>query len=66
MKYLSSVRNRLEVLKIIGNTFKETGEKEYKRKIIAYLRQLKYLDYQLIDHEEREKALDDYKTELEG
>lgn len=66
VKYLHCLRNNLEVLKICGNTFKETGEKEYKRRIIAYLRRLKYLDYQLIDAEERDKALDDYKTELEG
>jgi len=66
VRYLHRLRNQLEVLKICGNSFKETGEKEYKRRIIAYLHQLKYLDYQLIDHEERLKALDDYKTELEG
>ena len=66
VRYLSRLRNNLEVLKICGNTMKETSDKEYKRKIIAYLRQLKYLDYQLIDPEERERALDDYKTELEG
>lgn len=66
VRYLHGLRNNLEVLKICGNSFKETGDKEYKRRIIAYLRPLKYLDYQLIDNEEREKALDDFKTELEG
>ena len=66
VRYLHRLRNNLEVLKICGNSFKETGDKEYKRRIIAYLRPLKYLDYQLIDNEEREKALDDFKTELEG
>ena len=66
VKYLNGLRNNLEVLKITGNAFKETGDKEYKRKIIAYLCRLKYLDYQLIDQEEKDKALDDYKTELEG
>ena len=45
VRYLHRLRNNLEVLKICGNAFKETGEKEYKRRIIAYLRQLKYLDY---------------------
>ena len=66
VEYLHRLRNSLEVLKICGNKFKETSDKDYKRKIIAYLRQLKYLDYQLIDPEERDRALDDYKTELEG
>ena len=46
VRYLHRLRNNLEVLKICGNSFKETGEKDYKRKIIAYLREkLKYLDY---------------------
>jgi len=54
------------VLKINGNKFKEIGEKDYKGRIIAYLTQLKYLDYELIEAKEREKADTDYKTELEG
>ena len=45
VRYLHKLRNNLEVLKISGNAFKEQGEKEYKRRIIAYLRNLKYLDY---------------------
>ena len=49
VRYLYKLRNNLEVLKICGNAFKETGEKDYKRRIIAYLtkmpRKLKYLDY---------------------
>ena len=60
------MRNNLEVLKIIDNAFKETGEKDYKGKIIAYLKNLQYLDYELIEIKEREKADNDYKTELEG
>ena len=66
VKYLYKLHNKLEVLKMVGNTFKETGDKEYKRRIIAYLPRLKYLDYQLIDSEERDKADEEYKTELEG
>lgn len=66
VKYLHGLRNNLEVLKIIKNGFKEVGEKEYKGRIIAYLPQLKYLDYELIEAKEREKAETDYKTELEG
>ena len=45
VRYLHKLRNNLEVLKINDNSFKETGEKEYKRRIIAYLKNLKYLDY---------------------
>ena len=66
VRYLSSLRNNLQVLKINGNAFNDTSEKDYKRKIIAYLSRLQYLDYQLIDQEEKDKALDEYKTELEG
>ena len=66
VKYLHWLRNNLEVLKIIDNAFKETGEKDYKGKIIAYLKNLQYLDYELIEIKEREKADNDYKTELEG
>lgn len=66
VKYLHKQRNNLEVLKIIKNGFKEVGEKEYKGRIIAYLPQLKYLDYELIETKEREKAEQDFKTELEG
>ena len=65
VRYLHKLRNNLEVLKINNNDFKETGDKEYKRRIIAYLKNLKYLDYQLIEDKEHEKAIDDYKTELE-
>jgi len=66
VKYLHRLRNNLEVLKIKDNEFRETGEKEYKGRIIAYLKNLKYLDYELIEAQERYKADNDYKTELEG
>lgn len=65
VRYLHGLRNNLEVLKINGNKFRETGEKEYKGRIIAYLKNLKYLDYELIEAKEREKADSDYKAELE-
>ena len=66
VRYLYRLRNNLEVLKISGNSFKEAGYKDYKCRIIAYLSSLKYLDYQLIDDEDRVRAHDDYKSELEG
>ena len=66
VRYLFGLRNNLEVLKINQNDFKEgTSEKEYKGRIIAYLSKLKYLDYELIEHKEREKAEGDFKNELE-
>lgn len=40
LRYLRSLKNNLEVLKINNNKFKETGDKEYKGRIIAYLSQL--------------------------
>lgn len=64
--YLFKLRNNLEVLKINKNHFKETGEKDYKNRIIAFLKNLKYLDYELIEAKEREKADQDYKAELEN
>ena len=66
VKYLHKLRNNLEVLKIKDNAFRETSEKEYKSRIIAYLSKLKYLDYELIEIKEREKAEGEYKTELES
>ena len=66
VRYLFRLNNNLEVLKINNNSFREHGEKEYKGRIIAYLKNLKYLDYELIEQKERDKADADYKTELEG
>lgn len=66
VKYLFKLRNNLEVLKIKENSFKETGEKDYKGRIIAFLRGLKYLDYELIEQKERDKAEADYRAELEN
>jgi len=50
INYLHSLqnKNKLEVLKIKDNAFKETGEKDYKGRIIAFLKNLKYLDYEMI------------------
>jgi len=64
--YLHNLNNRLEVLKINQNKFKEEGGKEYKNRIIAYLKNLKYLDYELIDEKLRGQADSDFRTELES
>lgn len=66
MRYLHKQRNKLQVLKINGNRFKETSEKDYKLRIIAYLSSLKYLDYELIEAKEKSRADQEFKTELEG
>ena len=51
VKYLAGLKNNLEVLQIKENRFKEKIQdgKEYKPLVIAYLSNLKYLDYELID-----------------
>ena len=49
MLYLHKLRNNLEVLKINNNSFKDKGDKDYKGRIIAFLKDLKYLDYELIE-----------------
>ena len=40
------------------------GETEYKQYSIAYLPELKYLDYELINEDVREKARERYKEEI--
>ena len=64
--YLKSLNNNLQVLKIKNNKFKETGEKEYKKRIIAFLGGLQYLDYELIEPKVKEEARKDYSQELEA
>jgi hypothetical protein len=62
--YLRSLKNNLEVLKISDNPFSKYNETEYKQYAIAYLSKLKFLDYELIDEEVREKAREKYKDEI--
>ena len=52
------------MLKISDNPFSKYNETEYKWYAIAYLKDLKYLDYELIDEEVREKASEKYKDEI--
>ena len=63
--YLRSLKNKLELLKISDNPFSKYNEVEYKQYAIAYLKDLKYLDYELIDEEVREKAREKYKDEIQ-
>ena len=65
VEYLADLHNNLEVLKIKGNLFKDSGDKDYKGRIISFLPHLKYLDYELIEDEQRKTAVQDYRTELD-
>lgn len=46
------------------NPFCKYNEHEYKLYAIAWLKDLKYLDYELIDEEQRANANDKYKEEI--
>ena len=46
------------------NPFTQHNEHEYKMFAIAYLKELKYLDYELINEEERMNANEKYKEEI--
>lgn len=46
------------------NPFCKYKEAEYRQFAIAYLPGLKYLDYELIDDETKEKAQEKYKEDL--
>ena len=65
IKYLNNLKNRLQVLKMADNPFYKLKEAEYRQFAIAFLNNLKYLDYELIDDETREKALEKHKEELQ-
>jgi len=45
------------------NPFTKYNEAEYKQYSIAWLKELKYLDYELIDEEARVNANEKYKEE---
>ncbi len=47
------------------NLFFKTKETEYRQFAIALLGNLKYLDYELIDDETREKAIEKHKEEIQ-
>ena len=64
IQYLKSLKCNLEVLKVADNEFCENKDKDYKKYTIAYLKNLKYLDYELIEDKEREVAQDEHKEEM--
>ena len=47
------------------NKFSKNTDSDYKLHAIAYLKDLKYLDYELIDDDVREKANEKYKEEIQ-
>jgi Leucine-rich repeat (LRR) protein len=65
IRYLFSLNNKLQVLKMADNPFFKNKEAEYRQFAIAFLGSLKYLDYELIDEESREKAVEKHKEELQ-
>lgn len=65
IKYLYNLRlPNLQVLKMADNPFYKAKESEYKNYAIAFLRKLKYLDYELIDEETRSSAQEKHREEF--
>ena len=60
MQYLKGLKNKLEVLKMSENPFVIAqggqGDSDYKLYTIEVLKNLKYLDYELIDEQMRALA----------
>ena len=54
----------LQVLKMQDNPFYKTKKMEYKQYAICFLQKLKYLDYELIDDEIRNSAIEKHKEEF--
>lgn len=65
VRYLRGLNNKLEVLRINENPFQKHNDKEYKSYIIAYLKDLKYLDYKLISEQDRNNAREEHKEEMQ-
>lgn len=64
IEYLMKLKNNLQVLRIDNNKFTKTRSAEYKKFTIARLRNLQYIDYELIEQRERDLAYDEHKDEL--
>lgn len=67
LKYLKiNLKSRLQVLKIEENDFyKQDKDKDFRKTIIAWLKNLKYLDYKIIDEKERQHAEEENKDEMQ-
>lgn len=66
VRYLQSLKNNLQVLRIDDNVFQKTQDKDYKKYCMSHLDRLQYIDYQLIEASVREKAKEDYKDDIQG
>ena len=68
LRYLQKFK-RLQVLKIEGNEFKSEGKQgndnAYKTKAIAWLKNLVYLDYNVIKPEERDSAINEMREQMQ-
>ena len=65
IKYLYDLRlKKLQVLKMADNPFYKNKEAEYRLFSIAFLKTLKYLDYELIDEETRNNATEKHREEF--
>ena len=64
VSYLKEFPNKLEVLTLMGNPGTKENEQGYKYHVIAYLKDLKYLDYKVIDSELRYQAEETHKEEM--
>ena len=65
--YLRGLKNKLEVLKLAENPFSRAGggtEGDYKLYAIECLKNLKYLDYELINAQMKENAKIKYGDEV--
>ena len=58
------VDENVEVLTLMGNPGTKENEQGYKYHVIAYLKDLKYLDYKVIDSELRYQAEVTHKEEM--
>ena len=66
IRYLYNLRlPNLQVLKMADNPFFKTKEIEYRNYSIAFLKKLKYLDYELIDEELRNTASEKHREEFQ-
>lgn len=65
IRYLYNLRlPNLQVLKMADNPFYKLKEAEYRYYAIAFLKRLKYLDYELIDDETRNNATEKHREEF--
>ena len=66
VSYLRTLKNKLQVLKMAENPLNRSGQAEadYKLYAIEALKNLKYIDYELITDQQREAAKQKYSDEL--